>query len=357
MLDKLFLKAGAKTHMISAENPTGEKGKGCLESPNPNDPKLFWSKNSLGKGWKVNPFIRIDANSKVVIGEFRGMGVINQLFLTSDRHKFSELVLRIYWDDEENPSVDCPVGAFFCMGHDDVPHNVSSVPITVAPHRGMNSYFQMPFRKGFRVEIENEGDTMTWILAYKIIFTEEEVSEDAAYFHARYNRTITKESHPVHVILDNVNGKGIYVGTYLAWTQLEKNWWGEGEVKFYIDGDKEYPSICDNGTEDYFGGAWNFGAYDIIPGSNEVEFSSPFLGLPKVHHVGDTGNKFSMYRWHLLDPIGFKENIKVTVDTIGWPDDHKTYKHTSEIVQSVAYWYQVEPHTKFPKLIEKENRN
>lgn len=342
MLDKLYLKAGAKTHMISAENPTGEKGKACLDSPNPDDPRLYWSKNSLGKGYKVCPFVKMDAKSTMTIGEYKGMGVINQIFLTSDRENFSELILRIYWDNSKEPAVECPVGAFFCMGHDGIAHNVSSLPITVAPHRGLNSYFQMPFRKGFKIEIENTGDTTTWILAYKIIFTEEEVEPNAAYFHAWYNESTTKEEKPVHTILKRTTGKGVYVGTYLAWTQLEKNWWGEGEVKFYIDGDKEYPSICDNGTEDYFGGAWNFGAYDVIPGSNEVEFNSPFLGLPKVHHIGDVGNKFSMYRFHILDAIGFNEDIMVTVDTIGWPDDHKSYKHTSEKIQSVAYWYQIE---------------
>ena len=356
MFDYLYRRAGVKTHMISAENPTGEKGKACMESPDPNNPKLFWSKNSLGKGYKVNPFIRIDANTKVVIADYKGMGVINQIFLTSDREYFSELVLRIYWDDEENPSVECPLGAFFCMGHDSLPHNVYSLPITVAPHRGLNSYFQMPFRKGFRIEIENEGDSMTWILAYKIIFDETEVKEDDAYFHATYRRTLTNENNPTHIILDGVEGKGVYVGTYLAWTQLEPEWWGEGEVKFYIDGDKEYPSICDNGTEDYFGGAWNFGSYGVIKDSNEVEFNSPFLGLPKVGHNGEINNKFSMYRFHILDSIGFNKDIKVTVDTIGWPKDHAKYKHTSEDVQSVAYWYQVEPHKKFSKLLERDKR-
>jgi hypothetical protein len=108
---------------------------------------------------------------------------------------------------------------------------------------------------------------------------------------------------------------------------------------YYID-DDENPTICDNGTEDYFGGAWNFGAYDVVPNSNEIEFNTPFLGLPKVDHQGKINNKFSMYRFHILDCIGFKKNMRVTVDTIGWELDHSKYRHTTEKVASVAYYYQ-----------------
>ena len=337
MLNKLYEKVGKTTRMISAENPTGEKGGGCKDKRNPNDKRLYWSKNSIKDGYKVCPFIRIEPNETIVIADYHGMGIINNLFLTSDRPDFDELMLRIYFDDEEIPSVNCPMGMFFCIGKGKR-HNVSSLPIVVAPFRGCNSYFQMPFKKHFKIEIENTKDTMTWILAYKVIFSEEKVDEDAPYFKVMYNHSITSSDNPTHILLDNVKGKGLYVGTYMLWHQLEPLWWGEGEVKFYLDDDK-YPSIADNGTEDYFGGAWNFGSYDIIPGSNGEVFNTAFLGQPYVEHNGEVDNYYGMYRFHILDSIGFKKNIKVTVDTIGWEEDHSKYKHTSEEIYSISYYY------------------
>lgn len=339
MLNKVLNKSGVKTHMISAENPTGEKGGACLAKIDPTNPDLYWSKNAIKEGYKVNPFIKIDAKTTKVIADIKGMGMITNLFLTSDKINFSEIQLRIYFDGSNIPSVDCPLGAFFCMGFDGIFHQVNSLPIVVAPYRGCNSYFQMPFRKGFKVEIENKSAETNWILAYKIMYDEVEIGLDVPYFHATYRQTLTNEENPTHVILDNVEGEGVYVGTYLAWTQLEPEWWGEGEVKFYIDGDKEHPSICDNGTEDYFGGAWNFGSYGVIEGSKGEVFNTPFLGQPLVDYHGEINNRYGMYRFHILDGIGFSENIKVTVDTIGWPLDHAHYKHTSEDVSSVAYYY------------------
>lgn len=351
MLDNLANQAGVKTRMISAENPKGGKGEGCMASPDPENPELYWSKNSLGKGWKVCPFIRIRPFETVVIADIEGSGYIRQIFMTSDRPRFSELVIRIYWDDEETPSVECPLGAFFCMGHDSKPHNVYSMPVVVAPHRGCNAYWSMPFRKHARIEIENQGDTYTEIFAYKVLYHLKEVEETAAYFHAQYRRTLTSEENPVHTIADGVKGKGVYVGTYLAWTALNSGWWGEGEVKFYIDGDEEYPTICDNGTEDYFGGAWNFGGYGVLGDKPEQEFNSPFIGLAFASAGDKEGpKKLSMYRFHIEDCIGFERDLKVTVDTIGWRRDYKKYKHMSEDVASVAFWYQTEPHAKFPDL-------
>lgn len=347
MLENLYKKVGIVTRMISSENPTGEKGKACMDEIDPDNPSLYYSRYALKKGYKVNPFRRIEPKSTLTIASVAGMGVINQIFLTSDRPNFSELIFRIYWDNEENPSVEVPLGAFFCMGHDSNPNLVNSLPIVVAPYRGCNCYFQMPFREGFKMEIENKGDTITQILAYKVLYTETVVEPDASYFHSQYRETLTSSEDPTHILLDDVRGKGVYVGTYMAWTQKEPGWWGEGEVKFYIDGDEEYPTICDNGTEDYFGGAWNFGGCGMLEGSTEIEFNTPFLGLPLVEHNGEIDNRFSMYRFHILDPIGFKENLKVTVDTIGWEEDHSKYRHTCEYVQSVVYYYQTEPHNKF----------
>ena len=341
MFKDLYSEVGIITRRISAENPTGEKGGACRAEPNAQDPDLYYSKYSLGKGWKVRPFIRMAPHEKVIIADIVGSGEIVQLFLTSDRANLGELMLRMYWDNEEIPSVDCPMGAFFCMGHDGCVHTVISLPVTVAPYKGMNAYWRMPFRTHARIEVENCGNTATEILAYKVLYHIKDIPEGTAYFHAQYRTSVTTSERPVHTILDGVRGKGVYVGTYLAWTGMNSGWWGEGEVKFYLDGDTEYPTICDNGTEDYFGGAWNFGGYGILGDKPEQEFNSPYLGMPYAYTAdGASPKKFSLYRFHIEDGIGFSNDIKVTVDTIGWEEDRSKYKHLSEKIASVAFLYQ-----------------
>lgn len=357
MLEKLPYQSGIVTRMISAENPTGEKGGACKAVPDPNSPDFVHARKAAhyGKGWKVRPFIRMDGNTTVTLAEIDGCGVITQLFLTSDKQNYSDLILRMYWDGEDTPSVETPMGAFFCIGHNESPKEVYSLPITVAPNRGCNCYFQMPFRKKAKITLTNEGAPAE-IVAYKVMYQLREVPEDAAYFHAQYRRTLTTEEDATHVILDGVKGRGVYVGTYMAWTNLNKGWWGEGEVKFFIDGDKNYPTICDNGTEDYFGGAWNFGGCNWLgPDISEQVFHSPFLGLPQFTHTLNAPKRIGMYRFHILDSIGFEKDLKITVQTLGWRDDG-VYKKTSEDVATVAYWYQSEPHASFPEFPPIEKR-
>ena len=353
LLAGLPMMAGAVTRQINAENPTGEKGGACRWAPDPNDPNLPFSRaaSDLGKGWKVNPFVSVDAGETIQLADIRGPGIINEIFLTSDAERFSELVLRIYWDDESVPSVESPIGAFFCMGFDNFPHTVSSIPVTVAPHRGMNCYWQMPFRKRARITLFNEGASKVNIVAYRILYKLTPVSEDCAYFHAQYRRAMTTMERPEYVILDGVEGKGLYVGSYLMFNISESGWWGEGEVKFYIDGDTDQPTISDNGTEDYFGGAWNFGSFNPKdPDSKEIPYSSPFLGMPlSVYENRHGPRKFGLYRFHLYDSIGFEKDLRVTIQTLGWYPNQK-YRPLADDLASVAYWYQAEPHKTFPKL-------
>jgi len=358
MLKQLPLKAGVITRQISAENPTGEKGGGCKWEPDPSDPNLKYSSHAvrLGKGWKVRPFIPVKAGETVVLADIEGPGNITEIFFACDYPRLSELVIRMYWDDEIEPSVEVPAGAFFCIGHDNHPHTVSSLPVTVAPYRGCSCYWEMPFRHHAKITLTHEGNEDVHIVAYRVLYHLEEVSERAAYFHAQYRRSLTTEEMPEHTILDGVEGEGVYVGTYLAVENHATGWWGEGEVKFYLDGDEEYPTLCDNGTEDYFGGAWNFG-YDFPErGTPETCFSSPFLGLPLAKQADvHSDKKFSLYRWHIQDCIGFKKDIRVTIQTLGWYPDH-TYRPLCQDIASVAYYYQSEPHRKFPTLPDKTQR-
>jgi hypothetical protein len=221
----------------------------------------------------------------------------------------------------------------------------------VAPKRGCNSYWQMPFRQHARITLENTSTEDANVVAYKFLYKLHAVPYDAAYFHAQWRRSQTRREHPEHTILENVKGRGIYVGTYLAWCALSKGWWGEGEVKFYLDGDKEFPTLSDTGTEDYFGGAWCF-----YENAVEREFNSPFLGLP-LAKVGDpqSPRRFSLYRWHVMDSVGFQEDLRVTVQALGWYPKSK-YEPLTDDIASVAYWYQLEPHVKFPKLLPLRDR-
>jgi biotin operon repressor len=166
-----------------------------------------------------------------------------------------------------------------------------------------------------------------------------------------------------YVILDNVKGKGHYVGTYMALTTLERYWWGEGEVKFYIDGDEEYPTICGTGTEDYFGGSWSF-AKQVDGKTVEQNYCTPYLGYPyysshdemihNFYHNDDVMPMRGFYRWHIQDPICFDEDLKVTIQQIGV--GYRGLFERQDDVASVAYWYQAEPHNSFPELPGKEER-
>jgi hypothetical protein len=254
-------------------------------------------------------------------------------------------VLRFYWDQEEQPSVEVPLGDFFAMGHDAAPHLVNSLPVTVGPTRACSAYWQMPFREHARITLENQGAAHAEVVAYRVLYKLHPVPGEAAYFHAQWRRSLTPRHHPEHVILDGVRGSGAYVGTYIARAAFSRGWWGEGEVKFYLDGDTEFPTLADNGTEDYFGGAWGFSKDGV-----EQEFSTPYLGLPLARVADPQGPRlFSMYRWHVLDSIGFAQDLRVTIQALGWWPGH-TYEPLTDDFASVAYWYQTEPHAPFPTL-------
>jgi len=339
---------GAETRQVSAENPTGGKGGACRRDPDPSDADLAHSGPAarLGRGWKVRPFIRIAAGRTATLADIRGPGCIGQIFLTSNLAEYRALVLRIFWDDEPLPSVEVPLGDFFAMGHDRAPHTVSSLPVTVAPSRGCSCYWQMPFRFRALVTLENQHEKDADVVAWRVLYRLGDVPPEAGTFHAQWRRSVPPAEHPEHEILGGVRGIGAYVGTALAWTSRSPGWWGEGEVKFWIDGDGEFPTLADNGTEDYFGGAWGFSSADS---EHEHEFSAPFLGLPQARNGDPNGpRRFSLYRWHILDSIGFSQDLRVTVQALGWWPGFQRYQPLTDDIASVAYWYQDEPHTPFP---------
>ncbi len=331
-LGSLPLLSNAETRSISAENPNGARAGGAKAEP---DEKSAAS--MLGTGWKVRPCITLEPGSTTCLADIEGPGVIQHIWITVDPKAYRDTILRFYWDGEETPSVEVPLGDFFCNGH-ALRYDVNSLPMVVAPSGGFNSYWPMPFRKGARITIESQHQDAVRGFFYQITYALTEVPDNAAYFHAQWRRSLTTRSYPEHVMLDGVKGQGHYVGTFLAWTQLSNGWWGEGEIKFFMDGDTEYPTICGTGTEDYFCGAWGFGG---------ETYSTPFLGYPLYRKEPGEVPMHGLYRWHVMDPIRFKEDLKVTMQALGWWPNRKFEPLTDDIA-SVAYWYQSEPHGVFP---------
>lgn len=344
-LGNLAQLSSAQSRSISPENFTGAKGEGGKATTG----EGAHAARELGQGWKVSPSIKILPRETRTIAEITGPGAITHIWLTVHPTWWRRLVLRMYWDDEPTPSVETPIGDFFCNGWGER-CNVSSIPIAVNPAGGFNSYWQMPFRKSCRITVENLTPDECGGFYYSIDHTLTEVPKDAAYFHAQWRR-----SNPVvdgvHTLLDGVTGQGHYVGTYLAWGVNNTGWWGEGEIKFHLDGD-EWPTICGTGTEDYFGGAWNFehpqGEYGV--------YSTPYLGMPQVikpDGLYRSQQRFGMYRWHVPDPIRFGSDLKVTIQALGWRsalEGEIRYLPLKDDVASTAFWYQSEPHGEFPEL-------
>jgi len=340
-LGNLPMLTDVETRSISAENPDGAKGSGARA-----DPAGKGAARELGQGWKVRPCITLPAESTTSLAEIDGPGVIQHIWMTVDLVAYRDCVLRMFWDGEDSPSVEVPLGDFFCNGH-GLRCNINSLPVAVNPSVGFNCYWPMPFNEGARITIESQHPENIEGFFYQITYALGDIPADSAYFHAQWRRSVTTRELPEHTILDGVKGKGQYVGTYLAWTQFSDGWWGEGEVKFYIDGDEEFPTISGTGTEDYFGGAWGFGG---------ETYSTSFLGYPLYHRKEGKVPKHGLYRWHIMDPIRFDEDLRVTIQALGWWPDG-VYEPLTDDICSVAYWYQHEPHAPFLQLPARRQRH
>ncbi len=346
------LTPGVESRMVSPENPTGEKGKGAMSTPNPSNPDLAFSGASihLGQGWKVRPFIKIQPHETATIMDVAGPGTIEHIWLatsTDFRGNGRATVLRFYWDQEDSPSIEVPMTDFFAIGNDRFAPVNSAVVVDV-PATSMNCYWPMPFRKHVRITATNDGDKVLPLFTYQIDYRLGNVPADAAYLHAQWRRETVKQSNAVYTILDGVKGDGRYVGTFLAWTQLSTGWFGEGEVKFYLDGDTKFPTIAGTGTEDYFGAAYGFPKL----------YSTAYIGNvldPQGNNPDGGPPQHSLYRWHILDPVQFHQDLKVTIQDLGWLPDG-TYQAEGDDIASVAYWYQREPHAPFPAFLPLSQR-
>ena len=339
-LGNLYRVSKAQSRSISPENFTGEKGKAGMATEGTGAKAA----RDLGQGWKISPSVQVKSKTTFKLAEITGPGAIQSIWMTPTGN-WRLSILRFYWDDETEPSVEVPVGDFFANGWGTYAA-VTSLPVCVNPGSAFNAYWQMPFRKKAKITLENTDDN-AMVVYYQINYTLTDIPADAGYFHAQFRRVNPLPYKGVYTILDGVQGRGQYVGTYLAWGVHNTGWWGEGEIKFFMDGDDQFPTICGTGTEDYFCGSYNFDR-----GGKYTEFCTPYTGLAQVIRPDGTyqsQTRFGLYRWHIPDPVRFEQDLKVTIQALGWQSGGR-YLPLQDDIASVAFWYQTEPHQTFPKL-------
>jgi hypothetical protein len=321
----------ATTRSISPENPTGAPGRGGGAT----DGTGAAAARDLGRGWKVSPSIEVAAGAHAELAAADGPGVVQHVWITTHPRHWRSLLLRMHWDGDQEPAVEVPLGDFFGQGWGEFAQ-LSSQTVAVNPNGGFNCYWQMPFRSSARITLENLGEEAA-VVYFQVTYSVEPVADEAAYLHAQWHRDHPLGLGETHRIVDGVEGRGHYVGTYLAWGVNSSGWWGEGEVKFYLDEDEELPTICGTGTEDYFGGAWNFD----VPGDGYTTYSTPYLGLHQVLRPDGlyrSQQRFGMYRWHLPDPIRFERALRVDVQALGWRSGGR-YLQLQDDIASTAFFY------------------
>ncbi|RFA13164.1 hypothetical protein B7R22_14145 [Subtercola boreus] len=330
------------TRSISPENFDGSVGGGARATSGTGAA----SARDLGPGWKISPSVDIAPGETFDLASIAGPGKITHIWMTTHTDNWRTLLFRAFWDDSTEPAIEVPLGDFFCNGW-GVFSQVNSQAIAANPHGGFNSYWPMPFRAGARLTLENTSVVETRVY-YQITYEIGGDYSNDAYLHAQWRRSNPVEYLKTHTLLDGIEGAGHYVGTYLAWGVNSNGWWGEGEIKFYLDDDDEYPTIAGTGTEDYFGGAWNFD----VPGAGYTEFSTPYLGMPQVLKPDGlyfSQQRFGMYRWHLLDPIFFTDRLRVDIQALGWRSGWR-YLPLQDDVASTSLFYLDRPATNRPPV-------
>ena len=354
-LGNLSQLSNAESRSVSPENVYGEKGKGGTadfsEEIPPEIKKIGQKWNGgnpcsrdLGQKWKVRPCISLEREKETTIMDIEDSGVIQHIWITVAKEHWRELILRIYWDDQNQPSVETPLADFFCNGWHRKAANINAIPINVNPTGGLNCYFPMPFRKHAKITIENLSDKNIGGFFYTVNYCLTEIADHEAYFHAQFRRTNPLPYKEDYVIIDGIQGQGHFVGCSMSWQQHNDVWWGEGEIKMFMDGDDEFPTICGTGTEDYFGGAWGF----------KDNYSAPFMGYPVGQDESPcNGERHGLYRFHVMDPVRFKSDFKVTMQALGWQSGGR-FMALQDDIASCAFWYQTLPTAPFPKLLDRD---
>ncbi|GGF25426.1 hypothetical protein GCM10011339_11900 [Echinicola rosea] len=314
---------------------------------------------------------KIKPNETRTIGEVTGPGIIRHIWMTiasGEPYHLKKIVLRMYWDGEESPSVETPIGDFFGLGLGRY-FLYESEYTSVGSQRALNASFPMPFRKSAKITITNEGEQAIDAFYYNIDWEKhEQLPENTAYFHAQYrqetptdgwssdwerngdpeiNNHENKTGEGNYVIME-AEGKGHFLGVTHSIIQNQGDWWGEGDEMVFIDGETS-PQIWGTGAEDYYLGAWCYGGCGINPfGNEQPTFDYDGYGNPK-NGGDDRGAQWTVYRFHKESPITFEKSIKMTIE-------HGHANHRSDNYYTVGYWYQTGPHKPFPPLPSVEER-
>lgn len=281
---------------VSFENPTGARGAG----------------GTAFNGRKGAPWRRIEPGERVVLADLDGPGTLRHWWMTfpmAPPQRMRALQLEVFYDGSTEPSVSVPCLDFFGLPLGR-PVSYSSALSSCQEGRGFNFYAPMPFHRNVRVEVTNGADAPVPQLYYQIDFTRGPIPERAAYLHVAFRRENPTTMGRDFVIAEGITGPGRFLGTNVGIRVLDDGWWyGEGEVKMYIDGDGALPTICGTGLEDYVGTAWGMGAHHALYAGSPLEVKQPGSAAQP--------DLLSFYRWHLPDPVVFEHDLRVTVQQIG----------------------------------------
>jgi D-arabinan exo alpha-(1,3)/(1,5)-arabinofuranosidase (non-reducing end) len=289
---------------------------------------------------------KVDAGTSITVLDHKGPGTVGHIWFTinsQERWHLKKLLLRMYWDDEAEPSVEVPIGDFFGLNLGSY-FTYQSAMLSVAPVKALNSYFPMPFRKSARITVTNEGSmpvrSLYWNIDYESLRS---LPENLGYFHAQYRQAApcpgwetAEKLNPTgkhNYVFMEAEGRGHLVGVSQGVLLNQDGWWGEGDDMLFIDGSPR-PVTNGTGSEDYYNGAWGF---------DGQSFDYEFIGVPHVVNPYSIGGEWCLYRWHLDSLPVFQKSIRMTIE-------HGTGNDRSDNFYSVAYWYQTEPHLKFPAL-------
>jgi hypothetical protein len=306
---------------ISFENPTGAPGQGGQAASN------------LGPTRKGAPAITLEAGKDVQLCDIEGPGTIRHIWMTTARDPVNlrSLVIRAWWDGQEHPSIECPIGDFMGTAHGKVMPYFSAVH-SLGRNAGMNIWLPMPFRKQAKITLTNEGQKNV-PLFYQIDYTiKDKHPRKVGRLHvlfARENPTTEKQDF---VLLPKRTGKGRFIGALIGVRNMHPGqWWGEGEIKIFMDGDTEFPTICGTGSEDYV---------CLSYGMQQTPFLYNGCNLNENNFV-------SMYRWHLPDPIWWKKECHITIQQIAWKGG---LAETSDDWSTATFWYEPVPSEPLPAM-------
>ena len=315
-----------ESRSISFENPSGERGKGGQAA------------SKLGVGRKGSPAWTLKPGETIQLCDIQGQGTIRHIWITTahDALNLRSLVVRLYWDGQEHPSIECPLGDFMGFAHGKV-MAYESAAHSVGASAGMNLWLPMPFTKRARMTISNDG-TASPPFFYQIDYTlGDRHDRSVGRLHTLFRRENPTTLKQDFELLPTRAGRGRFIGSVMGIRALEGNWWGEGEVKVYLDGDTEYPTICGTGSEDYVGLSW---------GMQQTPFRYHGCSLDQKGFV-------SMYRWHLPDPIYWEKEARVTIQQIGWKDG--LYERQDDW-SCATFWYEPVPSAPLPAMPDQAAR-